>query len=199
MTTRVDLVRHGHHALLNRVLCGRMPGVGLDDLGRAQMETCAAEVNRSRATVIQSSPQPRALQSAAIIGRACGLPVEVVAAVDEIDVGAWTGLTFDRLAKDHRWRTWNERRGQTRPPQGESAHELQRRMIRHLETIRQRPPHTTIVIVSHAEPIRVTLMHYLKLALDDYAQVEVSPASLSTLLIDGSRTLVTRINGMAVP
>jgi hypothetical protein len=27
----------------------------------------------------------------------------------------------------------------------------------------------------------------------------VSPASLSTLLIDGSRTLVTRINGMAVP
>src|SRR5438270_3212617 len=91
VTTHVHLVRHGHHALLGRVLCGRMPGVQLDALGCRQMAAVADTIKRAAPSVLQSSPQKRALQSAGIVGARCGLPVEIVAAFEEIDMGEWTG------------------------------------------------------------------------------------------------------------
>ena len=77
MVKTIHLVRHGHHALLAGVLCGRMPAVELDALGCRQMSACAAGLLPAP-TVIQSSPQRRALQSAEIFARHLGLPVEIV-------------------------------------------------------------------------------------------------------------------------
>jgi hypothetical protein len=37
VTTHIHFVRHGHHSLMGRVLCGRMPGVQLDELGCDQI------------------------------------------------------------------------------------------------------------------------------------------------------------------
>ena len=74
-------------------------------------------------------------------------------------MGAWTGAEFADLAPDERWRRWNEKRGSTQPPGGESMVALQRRVVRHVEHFRA--VGGSIVIVSHAEPIRAALMHYL--------------------------------------
>src|SRR4051794_36758050 len=111
MTTHIHLVRHGHHGLLDRVLCGRMPGVQLDEEGCRQMANAAEIISRSAPVAVQSSPQRRALQSAAIIANRCGCPVEIAAGFDEIDMGQWNGAAFADLASDKRWRRWNERRG----------------------------------------------------------------------------------------
>lgn len=192
MVKAIHLVRHGHHGQLGR-LCGRMPGVDLDDLGRRQMARCAAMMSPAPGA-IQSSPQPRARQSAAIIAAHFWLPVEVVSAVDEIDVGEWTSLTFDQLAADPRWRQWNAQRGSSRPPSGESMGELQQRVVRHLEGLRGDGTDQTVAIVSHAEPIRAALMYYADIPLDDFLTVEVEPASISTLTIEGPRLRVAQIN-----
>src|SRR5256885_17269203 len=90
VTTHVHLVRHGHHSLLGRVLCGRMPGVQLDELGCDQMAVTTEVIRRSVPLAVQSSPQRRALQSAGIIAARCQLAVEIVPAFDEIDMGLWT-------------------------------------------------------------------------------------------------------------
>ncbi len=58
MPTTIHLVRHGHHALLGRVLCGRMEGVELDLHGRKAMAACAGLLEPPP-SIIQSSPQPR--------------------------------------------------------------------------------------------------------------------------------------------
>ena len=97
MATHVHLVRHGHHSLLGRILCGRMPDVALDDLGCRQMASVAEMISAATPSALQSSPQRRALQSAAIVAARCGLPVEIVPAFDEIDMGAWTGTEFAAL------------------------------------------------------------------------------------------------------
>jgi broad specificity phosphatase PhoE len=195
MVKTVHLVRHGHHALLHRVLCGRMPGVELDELGCRQMSICPANIFLPPSTV-QSSPQRRALQSASILAR--GLPVEIVAAVDELDCGDWTGRSFDDLNKDPDWRLWNNRRGTSRPPNGESMRGLQGRVVRHLEQLRDDAGDGTILIVSHAEPIRAALLYYANIALDDFLSVTVDPASVSTLCFDRSGVHISRINQRVV-
>jgi broad specificity phosphatase PhoE len=193
MTTRVHLVRHGHHALLGRILCGRMQGVQLDDLGREQMATAAELIRRSAPTAVQSSPQRRALQSAGIIASRCGLPVEVVPSFDEIDIGQWTGKSFADVAPEKAWQQWNAKRGRARPPGGESMVALQRRVVRHVQQLSGQ--HGTFVIVSHAEPIRATLMHYLRMPLYRFQSIEIDPASVSTIRFEGRRSAVARVNG----
>jgi broad specificity phosphatase PhoE len=193
MVKTVHLVRHGHHALIGSVLCGRMGGVELDELGRRQILRCAERVTPVP-SILQSSPQPRARQSAGILASHFGLPLEIVSAVDEIDFGRWTGRSFLELENDPNWKRWNSRRGTACPPDGESMQHLQHRVVRHLEAIRGDPGGATVLIVSHAEPIRAALMHYANIGLDDFLSVTVEPASVSTLCFDGSEVRISRTN-----
>jgi broad specificity phosphatase PhoE len=193
MVMHIHLVRHGHHDLVDRVLCGRMPGVPLNEFGCRQMANTAEILRRHAPLVVQSSPQRRALQSAVIIANRCGCAVEIASGFDEIDVGRWTGAAFADLVSDRQWRKWNERRGSARPPGGESMTALQRRVIVHLEQFGGQSG--TMVIVSHAEPIRAALMYYLGIPLGNFHSVAIDPASISTIRLDGRRRLVSRVNG----
>jgi broad specificity phosphatase PhoE len=193
MVTTVHLVRHGHHALLGSMLCGRMPGVGLDGLGCRQMALCAEHVLPVPAA-IQSSPRRRARQSAGILAAHFNLPVEIVPAIDEIDAGDWTARSFDELERDSDWHRWNRHRGQSRPPNGESMQELQQRVVRHLEQLRDDGTDGTVLLVSHAEPIRAALLHYANVALDDFLSISVDPASVSTLSLDRAGVHVCQVN-----
>jgi probable phosphoglycerate mutase len=194
VATHIHLVRHGHHSLLDGVLCGRMPGVQLDELGCRQMAAAADLIIQIDPIALQSSPQRRALQSAGIIAARCGLAVEVVPAFDEIDMGDWTGAEFSRLADDKDWQRWNQKRGSSRPPGGgESMIALQRRVVAHIEQLRT--VGGPIVIVSHAEPIRAAVLHYLRWPLDDFHSVTINPASVSTISLEGWRGRVARLNG----
>src|SRR5436305_7167184 len=193
MVSTIHLVRHGHHSLLGNQLCGRMPGVRLDEFGCLQMSRCAGLLGRAPA-VLQSSPQRRAQQSASILGWHFGMPVEIVPAVDEMDFGDWTSMQFSDLENDPEWKRWNSRRGTSRAPGGESMRALQRRTVQHLEELRRLPADGTVVIVSHAEPIRAALLYYSRIRLDDFLSIEVAPASISTLSVGRAGVRVTCIN-----
>jgi probable phosphoglycerate mutase len=193
MVKTIHLVRHGHHAMLGHRLCGRMPGVQLDDFGCRQMSGCADMIGRTPAG-IQSSPQRRAQQSASILAWHFGLPVEIVPELDEIDYGEWTSCAFADLEGDPRWTRWNTRRSSSRPPGGESMRELQQRIVHHLEQLRRVQAGGAIVIVSHAEPIRAALLYYSLIPLDNFFSLDVDPASVSTLVIDEAGIRVSRIN-----
>jgi broad specificity phosphatase PhoE len=189
----IHLVRHGHHALLGRTLCGRMNGVTLDDIGCEEIARCATNVS-PQPSLIQSSPQRRCTQSASILAAHFGLPIEIVPAVDELDYGEWTGRSFEELSLDPKWSRWNRRRGSTRPPGGESMRSLQNRIVRHLEQMRSDPLAGSVIVVSHAEPIRAALLHYLRKGLDDFLSIEIEPSSVSTLSADRRGFRIIRIN-----
>jgi broad specificity phosphatase PhoE len=193
MVEAIHLVRHGHHAMLGRWLCGRMPGVQLDELGCRQMSRCA-EMIPARPLAIQSSPQRRAQQSASILAWHFGLPVEIAPEIDEIDYGEWTSRAFAELEGDTRWKRWNTRRSAGRPPGGESMRALQQRMVQYLEQLRCAQADGAIVIVSHAEPIRAALLYYSRTPLDNFLSIEVDPASVSTLEMDRAGIRISRIN-----
>jgi len=156
-----------------------MAGVGLSAAGHAQAELVARRFSAERIDVVESSPQQRALQTAQPIAAQLDLPLRINRDIDEIDAGEWTGLPFDRLARDPRWQAWNEKRATSRPPGGESMRQLQARVVRHLECLRSSG--TVAILVSHAEPIRAAIMHYRGVRLDDFAGIEIDPASVSVL------------------
>jgi probable phosphoglycerate mutase len=156
--------------------------------------TICADLLRPKPSAIQSSPQRRAQQSAGLLAARFGLAVEIAAVADEIDLGDWTGRSFDELSNDPAWARWNSQRGSSRPPNGETMQSLQQRVVGHLEQLRNDGSDGTLVIVSHAEPIRVALLHYSGLPLDDFMSVAVDPASISTLAVDRAGIHISRIN-----
>ncbi len=175
------LVRHATHDWVGRVLVGARPGVRLNAEGRRQAECLAERFRREQVDLVQSSPSERARETAAPMASRCGLRMEIAPGLDELDFGDWAGRSFASLAGDRAWEAWNRRRSEARPPGGETMRELQARVVGHLETMRAAMPDARIVLVSHAETIRAAIMHYLGIPLDDFARIELAPASISTI------------------
>ena len=117
MTTFL-LIRHAAHDLLGRRLAGRMPGVSLNGEGRRQVERLAERLAGASIRAVISGPLERARETAEPLARGLGLPVQISAAVDEIDFGEWTGLPFAELDQDPRWCWFNTFRSGARAPCG---------------------------------------------------------------------------------
>jgi broad specificity phosphatase PhoE len=197
--TTFFLVRHAAHGLLDRVLVGRLAGVRLAPCGLSQAQRLAERLQGERITVVQSSPRERACETAEPIAGRTGLPLDIAPALDEIDMGEWTGRSFASLNGDPRWRHWNLARGSARPPGGESMRDVQVRVLRHLEHLHLLHAAGRIVLVSHAEAIRCVLLHFLGMPLHDFVRLELAPATISTVAIDNGRPRVVAVNERVAP
>lgn len=175
--TRIILVRHGSHDRLNRILCGRMPGVSLSAQGRGEAERLGTTLAGCGASAVLSSPRTRTRETAAPIAAALGLPVTKASSLDEIDFGDWTGRPFAELADDPLWQAWNAQRANNRPPRGESMGEVQARALATLST----RPEECLIAVSHGDVIRAVLLGILGLSIDAYDRLLVEPASISVV------------------
>lgn len=177
---QVFLLRHGSHDRLDRILCGRMLGVRLSESGlaeaRAAARLVASRLGGDARPRLLASPLERAQETAAAVAVALGLTVETEEALHEVDVGAWTGRPLYELHGEPGWGHWNAARGSARPPEGESAAEIAARMGALLDRFREDGP--PVILVSHAEPIRVAGLTLLGLGLDAYDSLALSPAGL---------------------
>jgi broad specificity phosphatase PhoE len=194
--TMLFLVRHGTHSRFGEFLAGRMEGIVLDKKGHAQSRRLAGRLARERVTDVRSSPRERAWQTAQPIAALAGVIVEIEPDIDEVDAGEWTGQDFGALNKDRRWRTWNAERGTARIPGGESMGEVQARTLRRIDRLCQRRAGGAHVLVSHAEVIKIVILHFLGLPLDAYSRIEIGPGSLSTVILGEWGAKIAGLNEM---
>lgn len=192
--TTFFLVRHATHALLDRVLAGRMQGVSLNLQGRIEAGRLAVRFAQERLDRVQSSPRERACETAAAITATAKVPLEIVEALDEVDVGEWTGRPFAELSRDPRWRSWNAARTRACAPGGEAMSDAQARIVTHLERMHRQCPGARIAMVTHAEIIRAAVLHHLGLPLEAYDRIEISPASMTILRIGKDDAELTALN-----
>lgn len=184
MTAVLLLMRHAVHDRVDKVLCGRMPGVRLSDAGRAQARAAAEALARRtpKLDALYSSPleraQETAVEAAAVFGVAA---VTVDPLLEEIDVGGWTGKRFEELHADPAWSRWNSDRGRTRAPGGESLAEAQVRAAAWIEAAARRHAGETVLAVSHSDWIKAALSHVLGLPLAFYDRFDIAPASVSAV------------------
>jgi broad specificity phosphatase PhoE len=191
MTTTFFLVRHGTHPVLGKVLAGRMANIHLDDTGKEQARRLAERLARERLTAVKSGALERARETAAPIAAHSGVPLDIEQALNEVDLGEWTGRSFEELKADPRWQQWNNARSVARAPGGESMLEVQGRAIGQLHAIRSALPNGRVAIVSHSDVIRAVLLYYLGLSVDMFDKIDVAPAAITTLLVGdwGSKLL----------
>ncbi len=165
-TASIFLLRHGHvQCGAERRFIGRSD-VPLSPDGLKQAHDWAHWFSRRPPARVVSSDLSRARRTAEIIGGRCGVPVETMAGLREIDLGGWEGLAFETVRE--RFPGDFERRGADmadfRPPGGESFGDLQLRAVAAFGICLERTP-GSLLIVSHAGVIRVLLCHLLGMPL----------------------------------
>jgi probable phosphoglycerate mutase len=193
MTTFL-LIRHGDNDYLVHTLVGWMPGIHLNARGRGQAEWLAERLLPTGVRAIYSSPLERAVETAEPLARRLGIETRILEELGEVRLGEWTGRSFEELRSDPRWRRFNSFRTGGRIPGGETMLEIQQRMAAALELMRNEHPDGTVAVVSHGDPIRAILCHYLGVPLDLIHRLEAAPASVSVVKLGDEWAQVLRIN-----
>jgi probable phosphoglycerate mutase len=185
MTTLL-IIRHAtNDSLKEQVLVGRLPGVHLNEEGHAQARALSERLAEEDLKAVYSSPMERAQETAQPLAARHGLELQIHPGLNETDCGRWAGQPLERLRRRRLWRPlWMYPSG-TRLPGGESAWDVQTRMVEALEEIRTAHAEETVAVVSHADPIRMVVAHYVGLSLDLFRRLMVAPASLTVLVLGG--------------
>jgi probable phosphoglycerate mutase len=191
MTTLL-LVRHGHTDAAGKRLTGRAPGVHLNELGRRQAERLVERLDGVRIDAIVSSPLERCRETAAPLAKARGRAVEVGRAWIEVGYGEWTGRSISQLRRTKLWRRVMFAPSNVRFPGGESLLEVQGRAVDATLDIAARHPRGTVVVVSHADVIRLLVAHVAGMHADHLQRLSIDTASITAVSIsDGFPRLLT--------
>jgi probable phosphomutase (TIGR03848 family) len=175
----VLLIRHAANDWVGERLAGWTPGVHLNDEGRNQV---AALVNRLvdvPLAAIYSSPLERTVETARPLALAHDLAVHVREDLGEARFGQWTGRALKELQAEELWPVIQVYPSGARFPGGESLREVQARLVAELDAIRDNHAGQTVAVVSHSDPIKMAVAHYLGLSLDLFQRLTISPASVT--------------------
>jgi len=196
--TTVLLVRHGLTATTGHVLTGWMPGIPLDDRGRAQAAALAARLAPLPLDAIVSSPLERCQQTAAAIAATRdGQQVITEDRVGECRYGDWTGQPLKKLAQQRLWRVVQAHPSAvTFPgPDGESMPDMQHRAVAAVRDWNARlGPDATYLICSHGDVIKAIVADSLGLHLDQCQRIQADPCSLTVIRYTPLRPFLVRMN-----
>lgn len=190
----IYLIRHGDTDAVGNWLASWSPGVPLNDRGKAEAARLAERLRRVPFCAIYASPLERATLTAAPLAQALGLEVIRCPEVGEFRFGEWTGRSLRDLDRDPRWARFNAFRSSTAAPGGEIMAEVQARMARALEQIRERHPEGLVAVFSHSDAIRAALLYYLGMPVDLIHRLRIETASVSVLRLEEWGAEVVRVN-----
>ena len=195
--TTIILVRHGENDWVKEHrLAGWIEGIHLNENGRNQATAAAERLAQLPINAIYSSPVLRCRETAAFIATAQKLPVTELETVGEVRYGKWEGKKIKKLAKKKAWFTVQFFPSRMQFPKGDSLREVQSRGVAAMESLAaSHNDKEIIVVVSHADLIKLVLAYYLGVHIDLFQRIIVSPASVSVLhLSNNGMVRVGRIN-----
>ena len=193
--TLLLFVRHGLTPTTGVELYGRRPGVHLSDAGVQQAERAAERIAalKRRVAAVYASPLERAQETATPIAAATGRAVQTHDGLNELDMGRWTGRKLSQLRKLAAWSQVQRYPSGFRFPDGETFRQMQGRIAAAAGELAASHRGTTVVAVSHADPIRALVADAMGTHLDLFQRIVVSPCSVTAILYtaDGPVVLAT--------
>ena len=192
----IILVRHGENdwSKANK-LAGWLPGVHLNETGHRQAEAVGQRLAVLPIKAVYSSPLTRCVETATYIADTHRLSVQHLDEIGEVRYGEWEGKKIKKLARKPMWHAVQFFPSRARFPGGETLGETQFRAVTALEETAARHEKEMIVVVSHADVIRLLLAHYLGVHIDLFQRLVIAPASVSILsLSPGGLVRVLRLN-----
>jgi len=203
-TTVVLLVRHGLTPTTGKEIPAPAPGPALSEAGKAQAEEAAQMIARRRAGLpamarIYSSPLVRTRETAGALAKALDLEVVEVPGLADCDTGEWAGAALKQLAKKPEWPTVVHYPSGFRFPGGESMAEMQYRAVSTVKGLADAHEGQTVVVVSHADPIKAVLADALGMHFDQFQRIVVAPASVIALSYGEAGPAVMLVNWTGQP
>lgn len=192
--TNFLLIRHGLNDAVGHRLSGRLPGLHLNDVGRAQAAGLPARLAQWKIDAIYASPLERTMETAGPTAEHLGLPIWTDIRFAEFDYGDWSGMTIEQLTPREDWKRFVRLRSGTRAPHGESIAEVQARMLAALLELAEKHALQTIAVFSHADAIRAALMHVLGIPADHIQRIDIQPASISVVRLQETFPIVLGVN-----
>jgi probable phosphoglycerate mutase len=197
--TTILLVRHGTTATTGTILPGRAPGLHLSERGVAQAEAVAVRLGElsKKAAALYVSPLERARETATPIAKVLKLRPFIDRGLLECDFGTWTGKKLNLLSRKAEWKTVQNSPSTFRFPEGESFGEMQQRVWSTLEKLARTHRGRTIVVVSHADPIKAAVTYAQGVPLDLFQRTVISTCSVSAIGFTGGGPVVLTVNSTA--
>ena len=190
------LVRHGENDWVKKNrLAGWIPGIHLNQNGREQAEQAALRLANLPVKAVYSSPVLRCTETAQYVASPHQLEIVELEELGEVKYGKWEGKKIKKLARKKSWHAVQFFPSRFRFPQGEALLETQFRAVQVIEKLSAAHQTEAIVLVSHADLIKLVLAHYLGVHIDLFQRIAISPASASVLsLSENGLVRVLRIN-----
>lgn len=190
------LIRHGEsQAVAAGRMGGRLPGVHLTETGHTQAQAVAQKLAGAPVKALYCSPMERTLETAEPIARALGLAIIPREGLLEGDCGEWSGKTIKGLRRRKLWHLAQSSPSTFTFPGGESFVVMQQRIVAEIQTLAaQHAEQELVVCVSHADPIRLAVTHFIGLSLDNFQRLSISPASITALHIGEANCRLLTLN-----
>lgn len=201
MSTKIIMVRHGYSVSNDlKFFTGQMD-IELTQTGVEQSKMCGECFGRllhgggmlsrygiDSISAIYSSDLKRAYDTALPIAHALSLEISSDEKLREICAGEWEGIPFERLdvLYPEAYSVWKNDIGNACCVGGESVVDFSDRIVKRVRKIAEAYDGETVVLVTHATPIRVICTLAAGLPISEMKSVGwVSNASVSIFEYDG--------------
>lgn len=186
--TTFYFVRHGEsEGNAARVFTGQRDSP-LTARGRQQAEAVAEELAKVKFDRIVSSDLSRTRDTAEVIARRHGIPVEIIPELREINVGDRTGTPFDEARGLPNWSD----DGFVAWPGGETLEQVLARTLGAIDRLTRESSGKTVLVVGHGGVNRILISHFLGIlpALD---RTPGGNTNISVVHTDGRTHRVERL------
>lgn len=197
--TQILLVRHAVNDFVKTgKLAGWTPEVHLNDEGKAQAEALGKRLADVPITHLYASPLERTIETAqAIQQQHPSLQIVPNTELGEVRYGDWEGKEVRALQSRKMWHVIQEYPSRAYFPNGETMRGVQERAVNEVERLAAAHPRGLVVVVSHADIIKMVMAHFLGMHLDNFQRIVISPASISSLHLGYGRPYVGTVNDCA--
>lgn len=181
---KLYIIRHGQTDWNAKGMIQGRQNVPLNQEGRHQAECLARGMSSRPVTVIFSSPQQRALDTARAIAKERNTEIQVLPQLEEIYYGDWEGKTASQIPESERelFEAWWRHPVTVAPPHGETLAQVDERCRQAWESIKAHM-NGDGAVVAHGGTLAHLIMLLLK-GQEDAREIVVDNASITTLEYD---------------
>lgn len=187
---RILLLRHSHsEANAKGILAGRAPNISLSKKGIEEREKLNLRLTGAKFDQIFSSPMKRCLETIELFEN----KPNIIKDFQEVDYGDWTGRKMSSLSRKKEWRLIHTNPTNVRFPNGETLPEVQVRSLNGIANY-VNPKSKNVLVVTHADVIKVLILHALGTHMDNLDKIHIGNSSISVLDFTGNDYRVIKVN-----
>jgi broad specificity phosphatase PhoE len=181
--TQLVLIRHGETDWNRDRRVQGHSDVSLSERGLEQAGRLALRLAQEPIRAIYASDLKRAVETAAPLAEALGLPVQTTPLLRELHFGVWEGLTVAEVQAGwpEEYAAWRQDSIRSRPPHGERIEELQERSLACVSEILAAHAGERVAIVGHGGSVRSILCGLMGIPLSLWRRLRIDNSSISRL------------------